>query len=129
MESDTVILVVEDDIILKKLLSRAFADQYNMLYANNGAEALALLDTQTPTLILLDLLMPDMDGFTFLEKVRARNDAVKSTPIIVVSNLGQQKDIDRVKALGVSAYLVKAEVSIDEITAKINEVLSTLPAK
>ncbi len=126
MDSDTTILVVEDDLVLKKLVGRSLADQYNVLYANNGAEALSLLETQTPTLIMLDLLMPDMDGFTFLEKIREKGGDLARVPIIVVSNLGQQKDIDRAKSLGARAYLIKAEVSIDEIIAKIHEVLNSL---
>lgn len=80
MDSDTTILVVEDDLVLKKLVGRSLADQYNVLYANNGAEALSLLETQTPTLIMLDLLMPDMDGFTFLEKIREKGGDLARVP-------------------------------------------------
>ena len=124
MNFDIVILVVEDDPVLKNLLGHTFASEYHMLYASNGTEALSILESNHPTLILLDLMMPDMDGFTFLEKVRGRTDTLKEVPIIVVSNLGQQKDIDRAKALGANEYMVKAEVSVDEIIAKIKEVLS-----
>lgn len=128
MISDALILVVEDDLILKTLLGHTFADQYQILYANNGNEALSILQEHQPSLILLDLLMPDMDGFTFLEKVRSRTDALKDVPVIVVSNLGQQKDKDRAMSLGANAYLVKAEVSIDEIIAKIKEILADIPS-
>ncbi len=129
MDSDTVILVVEDDPVLKNLLGHTFANEYHMLYASNGTEALSILESSEPTLILLDLMMPDMDGFTFLEKVRSRADSLKDVPIIIVSNLGQQADIDRAKLLGANEYLVKAEVSVDEIIAKIKEVLAKIVLK
>ncbi len=124
MISDIVILVVEDDPILKNLLGHTFANQYHMVYASNGREGLSLMEENQPSLILLDLMMPDMDGFTFLEKTRSRTDAMKDVPIIIISNLGQQKDIDRAKSLGANDYLVKANVSVDEIVAKIKETLS-----
>jgi DNA-binding response OmpR family regulator len=117
------ILVVEDDPILKNLLGTTFAGKYRTLYASDGNEALATLERERPVLILLDLLLPTMGGFEVLEKIRARTDALKDTPVIVVSNLGQEKDKSRAKSLGASAYLVKAEVSIEEIIAKVEEVL------
>lgn len=123
MISDVTILVVEDDPILKNLLGHTFANQYHMVYAGNGAEGITLMEENQPSLILLDLMMPDMDGFTFLQKTRSRTDAMKDVPIIVISNLGQQKDIDKAKALGANDYLVKANVSVDEIVAKINETI------
>ncbi len=122
------ILVVEDDPILKNLLGHTFSGKYQVFFASNGAEALEVLKKHTPSLILLDLMMPDMDGFTFMEQVQAQPElANQHVPIIVVSNLGQEKDIERAKSLGARAYLVKAEVSVEEIIAKIQEVLSAAP--
>ncbi len=123
MSSDTVILVVEDDPILKNLLGHTFGSQYHMVYASNGTEGLTLMEDNQPALILLDLMMPDMDGFTFLQKTRSRTDAMKDVPIIIISNLGQQEDIDKAKSLGANDYLVKANVSVDEIVAKIKQTI------
>lgn len=117
------ILVVEDDPVLKNLLGHTFAGKYQALYASDGNEALSLLEQYKPALILLDLLLPTMGGFEVLEKVRARTDELKGTPVIIVSNLGQEKDKERAKALGANDYLVKAEVSIEEIIAKVDQVL------
>jgi DNA-binding response OmpR family regulator len=117
------ILVVEDDPILKNLLGHTFAGKYQTLYASDGNEALALFEQYKPQILLLDLMLPTMDGFAVLESIRKRTDALKSVPIIVVSNLGQDKDKDRAKALGATEYLVKAEVSIEEIVAKIQAIL------
>ena len=118
--SDTkFILVVEDDPVLKNLLGHTFAGKYQTLYASDGNEAIALFETHKPSVVLLDLMLPTMDGFAVLENIRSRSDESKNVPIIIVSNLGQQKDIEKAKALGANDYLVKAEVAVEEIVAKI----------
>ncbi|MBU6323807.1 MAG: response regulator [Patescibacteria group bacterium] len=123
MQPTKLILVAEDDPVLKNLLGHTFAGTYQALYANNGAEALKLLEEYKPSLVMLDLMMPDVDGFTFLKMVRSRTDALKDVPVIVVSNLGREEDIERAKSLGANEYLVKAENSVEEIVAKIRSIL------
>lgn len=122
------VLVVEDDPILKNLLGHTLAGKYQTLYASDGNEALALFEQNKPTLVLLDLMLPTMDGFAVLETIRKRTDELAKTPVIVVSNLGQQKDIDRAKELGATDYLIKAEVPIEEIVKKIESVLGAADA-
>lgn len=118
------VLVIEDDPVLKNLLGHTFAGKYQTLYASDGKEGIVFFEQYKPAIILLDLMLPgDTDGFKVLENIRARTDALKDTPIIVVSNLGQESDIARAKSLGANEYLVKAEVSIEEIVAKIQQVL------
>jgi two-component system, OmpR family, response regulator ResD len=117
------LLVVEDDPILKNLLGHTLAGKYQTLYASDGNEALALFDQYKPTMVLLDLMLPTMDGFAVLESIRKRTDELKNVPIIVVSNVGADKDKERAKSLGATEYLVKAEVSIEEIVAKIQSLL------
>ncbi len=124
MADNKLILIVEDDPILKNLLGHTFAGKYQALYASNGAEAIQLFDQYKPSLIMLDLLMPGVDGFAVLESIRGRTDDLKNTPIIVVSNLGQEKDVERAKSLGATDYMIKAESSIDEIVAKIDATLA-----
>lgn len=124
MDTTKFILVVEDDPILKNLLGHTFAGKYQTLYAADGTEALALYDKFKPALILLDLTLPGaVDGFSVLETVRKRDDEGKTVPVVVVSNLGEQAAKDRVMQLGANSYMVKAEVDIDEIVAKIGEYL------
>lgn len=117
-------MVVEDDPILKNLLGNTFANKYQTVYAANGAEALSLFEKYKPALVLLDLMLPDIDGFTVLQTIRARPDEGKTVPIIVVSNLGQSSDRDRVMELGANLHLVKAEVDVDEIGAKVESFLA-----
>ena len=121
------ILVVEDDPILKNLLGHTFAGKYQALYASDGNEALALLDQYHPSLVLLVLMLPSMDGFAVLQSIRARTDEVQKVPVIIVSNLGQQSDIDKAKTLGANEYLVKAEVPIEDIVSKIEGYLAQAP--
>jgi len=121
------ILVVEDDPILKNLLGHTLAGKYETMYASDGNEAMTLLETHKPVLILLDLMLPTMDGFAVLTAIRARIDGLQNVPIIVVSNLGAPADIEKAKALGANDYLIKAEVAIEEIVAKMEAVLVATP--
>lgn len=124
-EAKKVILVVEDDPILKNILGHTFtAEKYQTVYASDGNEAIEFFNTFKPILILLDLMLPTVDGFTVLQKLRAREDEGKTVPIIIFSNLGQAGDRDKAKALGATDYLVKAEVDIEEISAKIEAILA-----
>ncbi len=119
-------LVVEDDPVLKNLLGHTFAGKYQTLYASDGTEALSFFEQYKPAMVLLDLMLPGgMNGFTILEKIRARTDDLKNTPIIVVSNLGQESDKEKAKTLGANDYMVKAEVSVEEIVQKIEQILAT----
>lgn len=124
--SDTkFILVVEDDPILKNLLGHTFAGKYQTLYASDGNEAMTLFEQNRPALVLLDLMLPTMDGFAVLEAIRKRPDELGKIPIIVVSNLGQEKDRERAKQLGATEYLVKAENSVEEIVSRMEKVLGS----
>lgn len=118
------ILVVEDDPILKNLLGHTLAGKYQTLYASDGNEAMALIEANKPVLVLLDLMLPTMDGFAVLQAIRARTDELRNIPVIVVSNLGAAADIERAKSLGANDYLIKAEVAIEEIVAKMETVLA-----
>lgn len=122
------VLVVEDDPILKNLLGHTLAGKYQTLYASDGNEALALFEANKPVLVLLDLMLPTMDGFAVLTAIRSRTDELKSVPIVVVSNLGAEADIAKAKALGANDYLIKAEVAVEEIVAKIESLLAPVAA-
>lgn len=121
------ILVVEDDPILKNLLGHTFAGKYQTLYASDGNEALALFEQNRPALVLLDLMLPTVDGFAVLETIRKRPDQAGKVPVVVVSNLGQEKDKERAKLLGATEYLVKAEVSVEEIMQRMEAILAAKP--
>jgi DNA-binding response OmpR family regulator len=114
------ILVVEDEqAILKALEKKLDKLDFDVKTANNGGEALEILDKEEFDLILLDLIMPRLDGISTLKQIKAKG--IKSK-IIVVSNLGQKEDIDQVRKLGVTDYFIKAETTLAEIADKIKNI-------
>lgn len=117
------ILWAEDDPFLSDVLSAKIGREGGTLFhAANGAEAMHLLETTVPDIILLDLVFQDISGFEILEKIKTI-ESLKNVPIIVLSNLGDGTDKDRTRLLGSVKHLVKAEITPDEI---VREIVSTL---
>jgi CheY-like chemotaxis protein len=115
------ILVVEDDQFLAKVYQTKLKKEgYNVFIALDGEEALSHIKKQKPALILLDLILPKMDGFEVLEKLK-NDESTKKIPVIILSNLGQDDDIERGKKLGAEDYFVKANTSLAEILKKIQK--------
>ena len=117
------ILLVEDDQFLSSLLkTRLEKENFKVLLAHDGPEALKILRAEKPDLILMDIILPGKSGFEVLEEVRTDPQLRDKTkiPVVVISNLGQESDIERGKELGVVDYFVKARISIDELVKKIN---------
>lgn len=117
------ILIVEDD----QPLSRALRDQlersgFEVDTFFDGKEALEVLGEKEFNLIILDLILPYLDGFKFLEIVKSKNIRA---PIIVLSNLSQDEDIQRAKDLGAKEYFVKAETPMAELISHIKRILSS----
>src|SRR5690554_1702406 len=113
------ILIVEDDEFLRSLTAKRLEKEgYSLTIAANGQEAVASAQSEKPDLILLDLLLPVMNGFEALEKIRglAGFDAV---PVVVFSNLGQKEDIEKAKSLGASDFLIKANFTLDDVVEKV----------
>ncbi len=117
------ILIVEDDkYLINAYRVRLKKDGFEIKMAMNGEEALQALQDYTPDLILLDLVMPGKDGFITLAELKA-NPKWKNIPVIVSSNLGQKEDIEKAKAAGAQDYLIKTEVNLEDIVAKIDKIL------
>jgi len=118
------VLVAEDDVFLSQLLSiRLERAGINVLKAFDGEETLEIIKRERPDLVLLDIILPKKSGFEVAEEV-ASNPMLRSIPIIITSNLGQDSDIERGMALGVVEYLVKANVNIDDLVAKVQGYLT-----
>lgn len=118
------ILIVEDEPFLRELCSKKLTMLgYEIEVAIDGKEAIGKIKS-VPDLILLDLVIPGVDGFNVLEKIRSYSDKkVKKIPVVVLSNLGQQEDIDRAIGLGANDYLIKSNFTITEIVDKAEEYL------
>lgn len=118
------ILIIEDDNFLQGLeATKLKKEGYDVLGASNGEEAFKLIDTKTKIdLILLDLLLPGIDGFMILEKIR-QDKSFLTVPVIVFSNLSEDKDIKRAQKLGISEFMVKSNFTLDELAKKIKELI------
>jgi len=115
------ILVVEDDKFLRKVYeSKLPKEGFDVVLAVDGVEGLEKLKTEAPDLMLLDLIMPRKSGFEVLEELKADKKAAH-IPILVLSNLGQDEDIERTKNLGATEFLIKSNLSIKEIIEKIKQ--------
>jgi DNA-binding response OmpR family regulator len=122
--SKATILVAEDDAFLMKVYKNKLTGlNYNLLTAGDGEEALKIAQEEIPSIILLDLVMPKKNGFEVLEALKAEKTTTH-IPVIILSNLGQDGDVEKGKKLGAVDYIIKANVAIDEVVRKIEEHLS-----
>jgi len=115
------ILLAEDD----KFISRAYKDGltragFEVVHASDGVVAMEKLKSFSPDIILLDIIMPEKNGFETLEEIR-KNPKFSKVPIFILSNLGQASDIEKGKELGASDYLIKSDFSISEVVKRINK--------
>lgn len=115
------ILIIEDNQDLRTMYKIAFEESgYEVSLCQNGMNAVSLVDTFQPDIILLDIMMPFVSGFDFLKTVRARENHVK---IIINSNLSQESDIQKGKELGADEYFKKTDFTPFELVKKIGEIL------
>jgi DNA-binding response OmpR family regulator len=113
------ILIIEDDEFLRGLISKKLASEgFAVISAIDGEKGIEKARDQNPDLILLDLLLPNVDGYEVLQKMK-ENPATSHIPIIVVSNLGQSEDIDKAMKLGATDFLIKAQYTAEEIVNKV----------
>ncbi len=122
------ILIIEDDEFLIELLSKKFSSEgFNVIEAMNGKEGMEKIKEAKPDLVLLDILLPDMngidiDGFRVLSKIK-EDSTTSSIPVIILSNLGQKEDVERGLKLGAVDYLIKSQFTSDEIIKKVKKIL------
>jgi len=120
-ESFKKILVVEDEELIAKPLSMKLRlSGFEVKNAFDGQEALENLAKEKFDLILLDLLMPKIDGFGVLADLQKKRD---TTPVIVATNLNQAEDVSRVFELGCTNYYVKADTTLDQIVENVKKTI------
>lgn len=119
------IMWVEDDVFLNDIIARRMKN-YNgsLLHANNGDEAFTILQAEKPDIIILDILLPGMNGFEILEKIK-NDPTTKDIPVMILSNFGQDQEVEKGMALGAEKYLVKATLTPDEILSEVQNILET----
>lgn len=122
MKRSKKVLIVEDEEPMARVLDlKLSALGLETKLASDGEEALKLLGSGRFDLILLDLVMPKLDGFDFLKKMEPKTK--KKTPVIILSNLSQELDVARAKELGAKGFLIKSEMRIADIGSLIKEEL------
>jgi CheY-like chemotaxis protein len=117
------ILLTEDDGFLASIYAQKLElEGYEVTLATNGEDGLRLAQKDHPDLILLDLLMPKMDGFEMLEQLKG-DAGLKDIPVLVLTNLGQKEDVERCLKLGAAGYIIKAHSLPHETVKRIKEIL------
>lgn len=122
------ILIVEDDKFLRELIAQKLVKEgYSISEAVDGEEGIKKIKEEKPDLVLLDLILPGIDGFEVLAKMRLaktkEDPDLARIPVIVLSNLGQKEDVERGLKLGAVDYLIKAHFTPGEIIEKIKNAL------
>lgn len=117
------ILLVEDDLTLMEMYKMKFTEEgYEVLVSTNGADAIDQGKKELPDIVLLDIILPGMDGFAILEALK-KDQKTKAIPVILLSNLGQDSDMEKGKKLGAVDYLVKANFTPTQVAEKIKGIL------
>jgi len=115
------ILIAEDDFFIRDIYSKVFSlSGYEVQVAVDGIDALEKIKANHYDMILLDIMMPRMTGIDVLKNVRTLTTPVKDTPIFIITNLGQQNVIEEAFKLGMDGYILKSQVSPQQIVDEIN---------
>lgn len=117
------ILFIEDESVLQKTVGSALKDEgYKVISATDGESGFNLAASQKPDLILLDIVLPKINGFEVLKKLK-ENKETKDVPVIILTNLERVADIDKALEVGATTYLIKVDYSLDEIIKKVKKAL------
>ena len=120
------VFFVEDDILLLEVMEKFLRQAgYSVVIAKDGAEAVEALKTVTPHLILLDILLPHIDGFEILKHIK-EDPRISSVPVVILSNYGSENDVKKGLELGAREYLVKASLTPEEIVDRVKKILGEL---
>lgn len=123
MATKLTVLIVEDDQTLAQMYGTKFeAEGYLVLHAGDGSEGLVQAKQEKPDIILLDVMMPKLDGFGTLAMLKA-DKAMSKIPVIMLTNLAQEEDIKKGKELGAVDYFVKANQTPGEIVNKVKKLI------
>ena len=118
------ILWVEDDNFLGEVIIEKFREKdAEIIHINSGSKAVESLGQNTPDLIILDILLPDKDGFEILDEIKSDSELSK-IPVMVLSNLSQEDTMNKAKELGADKFYVKSNLSPDQVVEKAEELLT-----
>lgn len=123
-EGKNKILIIEDDSYISDMYRiKLEAEGFNVTVAADGQKGLEILNKDKPDLVLLDVVMPKMDGFSVLQNIK-EDPEVKDVPVIMLTNLGQKDSVEKGLKLGASDYIIKAHFTPMEVVDKVKEFLN-----
>lgn len=122
-EEKIFVLIVEDDVFLADIYKKKFEmEGFKVVVSENGEKALSDIKKKSPDVVLLDILLPKLDGFAVLERLKADKET-SSAPVILLTNLGQKDDVEKGLEMGAVDYLIKAHFKPSEVVDKVKKVL------
>lgn len=117
------IAIVEDDIAIQQMYRMKFESEgYNVEVADNGEDGLVMIEKTAPAVVLLDMMMPVMDGPTMLAQLR-QMDWGKDVPVFILTNMGKEEAPSNIHELNIEAFIVKAEMTPKQVAEKIKKAL------
>jgi len=123
MPKNIKILIVEDDPMISSIYEAKFkADGYEVFIATDGAKGLESAKKEKPDIVMLDVILPGLDGFSVLEEIK-KDETIRNTSVVMLTNLGTEDDKIKGKKMGASDYLVKASLTPGQISDKIKQAL------
>jgi len=120
------ILIIEDDPFLSEMYAAKFIEHdFEVEVSSDGKSGLVKIEEFRPDLVLLDIVLPKMDGFEMLKKVKEKEE-LKEIPIVLLTNLGQKNEVEKGIALGAKEYIIKAHFTPTAVVTRVNEILSKI---
>ena len=117
------VLLVEDDRFLRRACEKSLRQQgFTVFTAADGEEAFKAIRADPPDIVLLDLLMPKVSGLDVLRNLKS-DDKTRAIPVIILTNSSKETDVREIESLGVSGYLVKANLSLEELASQVRQAL------
>lgn len=122
----TKIAIIEDDSAIHQMYRMKFENEgFDVQLAGDGRTGVELVKTFRPDLVLLDMQMPEVDGLAALRQIR-KEEWGKNTPVIILTNLGIEESPKELQALGISGYIVKADLTPRQVVARVKETLAKI---
>lgn len=118
----TILIVEDDEILLRALYLLFHAGEFTIASATDGDTALKMTERINPDIVLLDLLLPKMNGFDYLKNLKS-NPKLGNIPVIVLSNLGDKENVDKAMGLGALDYFIKADTDLSTLHEKVKKIL------
>ncbi len=120
----TKILIVEDEAALLYALKAELShNDFEVIEAIDGEKGLQALENQKPDIVILDLLLPGIDGFEVLRRIKSKPET-KDIPVIILTNLGDKENVEKGKKLGADDYLIKTDYSLEEVIKKLKDLVN-----